>query len=83
MQCVLSNTHFSPVSNLIPFPYPPTPAIRTTMLRPVTTFLIGKKKQYTHNYSLFQQTVTHFSKLQCEIKLETSSAIEKMLETLG
>lgn len=53
MQCVLSNTHFSPVSNLIPFPYPPSPAIRTTMLRPVTTFLIGKKKNNTH-------TITHF-----------------------
>lgn len=60
MQCVLSNTQFSPVSNLIPFPYP-TP-IRTTVLRPVATFLISEK-QYTHNYSLFQANSYSFFKV--------------------
>lgn len=52
------------------------------MLRPVSTFLISEN-QYTHNYSLFQQTVTHFSKLQSEIKLDKSSEIVETLETLG
>lgn len=59
MQCVLSNTQFIPVSNLIPFPIPP---IRTTVLRPVATFLISEK-QYTHNYSLFQANSYSFFKV--------------------
>lgn len=79
MQCVLSNTQFIPVSNLIPFPHPPDP---NNCAPPCSN--ISNQRKTIHNYSLFQANSYSFFKVaKCEIKLETSSEIVEMLETLG
>lgn len=80
MQCVLSNTQFIPVSNLIPFSHPLVP---NNCAPPCSNISNQRKTIHTQLLTFSSKQLLIFQSCKCEIKLETSSEIVEMLETLG